>query len=218
MLGGRNLREIIEKSFDKIYDDLSLKIDKNNNDKIHAEEASTCTRLAYYNRRDPIRVEGEGRTMSMLNNGFKHSFGNMHAEYNVDGLAIEADADMIIADEFVVKVEVVSKLPEEPNPRHMLYLNACLFAFKKDRGFLIYVNGEGKSLEFTIARSNRMFEEIIRRARVLSTLLKEGKPPIVEPSELCQQCRYFERCYTVREKEEKGGDVIADLFGKGKKN
>ena len=63
-----------------------------------------------------------------------------------------------------------------------------------------------------------MFEEIIRRARVLSTLLKEGKTPIVEPSELCPSCKYYERCYAPRDKEEKGGDLIAELFGKNKKN
>ena len=211
------MREIINKSFDKIYDDLDLKIDKGNYDKIHIEEASICTRLAYYDRRDPLQMEVEGRTRSILKNSFRRSLGNMHAEYKVDTLAIEADADMIIGDEFVVRVEVVSELPDEPHPRHMLYLNACLFAFKKIRGFLIYVNAEGKSIEFSISKSNRMFEEIIRRARVLSTLLKEGKTPIVEPSELCQQCRYFERCYTVRQQEEKGDDLIAELFGTGKK-
>jgi CRISPR-associated exonuclease Cas4 len=83
---------------------------------------------------------------------------------------------------------------------------------------LVYIDGNGKSVEFSLAKSNKMFEETIRRARVLSTLLKEGKTPIVEPSELCQDCKYYERCYSPREKEEKGGDLIAELFGKNKKN
>jgi CRISPR-associated exonuclease Cas4 len=218
MLGARNLRDTIEKSFDKIHDDLGLKIDKSNSDRIHAAEASTCTRLAYYDRRDPLKPTGEQKNLAMLSNGFRHALGNLHSEYKVDALSIEANADIIIADEFVVRFEVVSELPEVPKPRHMLYLNACLFAFKKDEGFLIYVNGDGKSVEFSLSKNNRMFEEIVRRARVLSTLLKEGKTPIVEPSELCQRCRYYERCYAVREKEEKGGDLIAELFGKSKKN
>lgn len=219
MLGARDLRETIEKSFDKVNDELSLRIDKTNSDRIHAAEASTCTRLAYYDRRDPLRTSGEIRILSLLNNGFRRAVGNLRSEYKIDStLTIETNADMIIADEFVVRFEVVSELPEVPNPRDMLYLNACLFAFKKDEGFIIYLNGEGKSAEFSLTKNNRMFEEIVRRARVLSTLLKDNKVPIVEPSELCQNCRYYERCYAVRQKEEKGGDLIAELFGKSKKD
>jgi CRISPR-associated exonuclease Cas4 len=218
MLGGRDLRETINKTFDKVHDDLEVKIDKNNNDKIHAAEASTCTRLAFYDRRDPVRATGQSKNLAMLNNGFRKALQNLHAEYKVDTLSIEANADLIIGDEFVVRFEVVSQLPEVPNPRHMLYLNACLFGFKKIQGFLVYIDGDGKSVEFSVPKSNKMFEETIRRARVLSTLLKENKTPIVEPSELCQDCKYYERCYSPREKEEKSGDLIAELFGKSKKN
>jgi CRISPR-associated exonuclease Cas4 len=217
MLGTRDLRETIEKTFDKIYDDLSLRVDKTNSDRIHAAEASTCTRLAYYDRRDPLRAVGNSKNSTILNNGFRRALQNLHGEYKVDSLSIEVNADMIIADEFVVRFEVVSNLPEVPDPRHMLYLNACLFGFKKDQGFLIYLDPDGMSVEFSVHKNNRMFEEIVRRARVLSTLLKEGKVPIVEPSDLCPNCRYYERCYAVREKEEKGPDLIAELFGKGKK-
>jgi CRISPR-associated exonuclease Cas4 len=216
MLGGRDMRETINKAFDKIYDNLQPKIDRANSDRIHAEEASTCTRLAYYDRRDPLRASGEVKNRALLKNGFRRALENLHAEYKADTLTIEVDADIILADEFVVRFEVVSKLPEVPDPRHMLYLNACVFAFKKLQGFLIYFDGDGKSIEFSVSKSNKMFEEILRRARVLSTLLKEGKTPIVEPSELCQSCRYYERCYTPRPKEEKGGDLIAELFGKDK--
>ena len=212
------MREIIDKTFDKIHDDLEVKIDKANSDRIHAVEATTCTRLAYYDRRDPIRPSGELKNLALLNNAFRRGFENLRAEYKIDTLALEANADLIIADEFVVRFEVVSDLPDIPNPRHLLYLNVCLFAFKKIQGFLIYVNGEGRSVEFSVAKSNKMFEETVRRARVLSTLLKENKTPIVEPSELCQECKYYERCYAPREKEEKGGDLIAELFGKNKKN
>jgi CRISPR-associated exonuclease Cas4 len=59
-----------------------------------------------------------------------------------------------------------------------------------------------------------MFEEIVRRARVLSTLLKENKVPIVEPSELCMSCKYYERCYAREKRKESGDtDLIAELFG-----
>ena len=218
MLGARDLRGTINDALDKMYDNLEPKIDRTNSDRIHAKEASTCTRLAYYDRRDPLRSTGEVKNQSLINNGFRRSLENLRAEYKVDTLSIEVNADMIIGDEFVVRFEVVSDLPEVPDPRHMLYINACLFALNKFQGFIIYINGQGKSVEFSVSKSNKMFEETIRRARVLSTLLKEGKTPIVEPSELCQSCKYYERCYAPRDKEEKGADLIAELFGKNKKN
>ena len=218
MLGGRDLRETIEKTFDRLYDDLNVKIDKKNSEKIHAIEASSCTRLAYYERRDPLPPDNVSKISIILSNGMRHSLNNLHGEYKAENLTIEANADMIIADEHVVRFEIVPALPEVPHPSHLLYLNACLFAFNKDEGFLIYMTAEGKTAEFSVSKSNKMFEEIIRRARVLSTLLKDNKVPIVEPSDLCLRCKYFERCYA-REKGKDDGtsDILAELFGKRKK-
>jgi CRISPR-associated exonuclease Cas4 len=75
------------------------------------------------------------------------------------------------------------------------------------------MTADGKTVEFSTSKSNRMFEEIVRRARVLSTLLKDGKVPIVEPSDLCQRCKYYSRCYS-REKVKESGDILGELFGK----
>jgi CRISPR-associated exonuclease Cas4 len=150
----------------------------------------------------------------MLSNGMRKAMSNARGEYKMDGLTLEVNADMIIAGDYVVRFEVVPTLPEVPHPRHLLYINACLFAFNKDEGFLIYINAEGKTVEFSITKNNRMFEEIVRRARVLSTLLKENKVPIVEPCDLCLSCKYYERCYAREKDKERGGaDLIADLFG-----
>jgi len=218
MLGGRDLRETIEKTFDKLYEDLNVKIDKMNTDKIHAAEASSCTRLAYYERKDPMPPDSASKISILLSNGMRHSLSNLHGEYKAENLTIDVNADMIIADEYVVRFEIVPALPEVPHPRDLLYLNACLFALKRDEGFLIYMTVEGKTAEFSVSKSNKMFEEVIRRARVLSTLLKDNKVPIVEPSDLCLRCKYFERCYA-REKGKEDGtsDIIAELFGKRKK-
>jgi CRISPR-associated exonuclease Cas4 len=218
MLGGRDLRETIEKTFDRLYEDLNVKIDKKNNEKIHAIEASSCTRLAYYERKDPLPQDSVSKISILLSNGMRHSLSNLHGEYKAENLTIEVNADMIIADEYVMRFEIVPALPEVPHPRHLLYINACLFAFNKDEGFLIYMTSEGKTVEFSVSKSNKMFEEIIRRARVLSTLLKDNKVPIVEPSDLCLSCKYFERCYA-REKGKDDGtsDILAELFGKRKK-
>lgn len=217
MLGGRNLKAIIEKAIDGKYEELSTKIDKANADRIHAIEAVNCTRLAYYERKDPLPSETSAKISIFLDHGMRKSLGNIRAEYKVDSLSLIVDADMIIADEFVARFIVTPTLPEVPNPRHMLYLNACLFALGKEEGFLIYITAAGDTIEFSISKNNRMFEEVVRRARVLSALLKDGKVPIVEPSEFCTTCKYFERCYMREKVKGSSSTLLEDIFGKGTK-
>jgi CRISPR-associated exonuclease Cas4 len=213
LLGGRDFRRTIEKDLDKLHEDLSVKIDKKNPDKIHAIEAAGCTRFAYYERKDPLPPDNASKISGLLGSAMRHSLSNAHGEYKAEGLILHVNADLIMADEFVVRLEVVQTLPEVPHPRHMLYLNACLFGLNKDEGFLIYITAEGKTVEFSVTKNNRMFEEIIRRARVLSTLLKDGKVPIVEPSELCLNCRYYERCYARKQvKDESTGFILEEIF------
>jgi len=213
MLGGRDLRETIEKNLDKLHEDLSVKIDKKNSDRIHAVEACGCTRFAYYERKDPLPADNLSKILGLLENGMRHSLSNSRGEYKVDSLSLEVNADLIMADEFVVRFEIVAVLPEVPHPRHLMYLNACLFAFNKIEGFLIYMTAEGKTVEFSNTKNNRMFEEVVRRARVLSTLLKDGKVPIVEPSELCMNCKYYERCYARKQvKDESTGFILEEIF------
>jgi len=213
MLGGKDLREVIEDAIDDKYKNLSVKIDKTNPDRIHAIEASGCTRFAYYERKDSLPSDNATKIFSLLGNGMRHSLNNTPGQYKVDTLVLEVNVDMIIANEYIVRFEIVTTLPEVPHPQHMLYLNACLFAFNKDEGFLIYMTAEGKTIEFSVTKNNRMFEEIVRRAKVLSTLLKENRVPIVEPSDLCMSCKYFERCYARKKvKEESSGFILEEIF------
>ena len=213
MLGSRNLHEMIENTIDDIYKNLSIRIDKTNSDRIHAIEASGCTRFAYYERKDSLPLDNAAKISSLLGNGVRHSLNNVHGEYKIDTLALEVNADMIMANEFILKFEIVPALPEVPHPQHMLYLNACLFAFNKDEGLLIYVTEDGKMVEFSVTKNSRMFEELVRRARVLSTLLKENRVPIVEPSNICTTCKYFERCYARKKvKDESSGFILEEIF------
>jgi CRISPR-associated exonuclease Cas4 len=213
MLGGRNQHEIIEDAIDDIYKNLSVKIDKTNSDRIHAIEASSCTRFAYYERKDSLPSDNAAKISNLLGNSMRHSLSNIRGEYKIDTLALEVNADMIMADEFILRFEIVPALPEVPHPQHMLYLNACLFAFNKDEGFLIYMTEDGKMVEFSVTKNNKMFEEIVRRARVLSTLLKENRVPIVEPSNICITCKYYERCYARKKvKDEGSGFILEEIF------
>ena len=213
MLGGRDLRETIEKNLEKLHEDLSVKIDKKNPDRIHAAEACGCTRFAYYERKDPLPSNIASIVSSLLGDGLRKSLGNTRGEFKADSLSIEVNADLIMAGEYVVRFEVVQVLPEVPHPRHLMYLNACLFALNKAEGLLIYINAEGKTVEFSNTKNNRMFEEAVRRARVLNTLLKDGKVPIVEPSDLCAGCKYYERCYARKQvKDESSGNILEEIF------
>jgi CRISPR-associated exonuclease Cas4 len=196
MLGDRDVRKEIQKAVDKIYDDTRQKINREDPDRINAIEASRCTRLSYYERKDSLPSDNTTRMSFLLMEGLRRLLNNVRGEYKANNLILEVAADMIINDEFIVRFEVVVNLPDIPHPRDLLYLNACLFAFDKSEGILIYISVEGKSLEFSVTKNNKMFEEILRRARVLSTLLKESKVPIVEPCDFCLNCKYYERCYS----------------------
>ena len=214
MLGDIDIRKMIEKTLDKIYDDFQ-DVDKRNPDRIHALEVSRCTRLSYYERKDPLPGDKTARMSVLLKDSIRRTFNNVRGEYKVDNLILEVNADMVINEEFILRFEVVANLPEIPHPRDLLYLNACLFAFNKSDGIIMYVNLEGKTIGFSVTKNNRMFEEIIRRTRVLNTLLKESKVPIVEPSDLCLTCKYYQRCY-YREKKTSNFS-LETLLGIGKK-
>ena len=61
-----------------------------------------------------------------------------------------------------------------------------------------------------------MFEEVIRRVRVLSNLLDEEKLPILEPSTECARCQYYEKCYI---KEKIGKSLsLKEMIGLESKN
>lgn len=216
MLGDRDVRKMIEKTFDKIYNNLEIVSHKNDPDIIHVLEACRCTRLSYYERKDPNSAQGNVNKVSiLLKDSIRRSFNNIAGEYKVENLTIQGTADSIIDNQYVVRLELVTKLPETPHPRDLLYLNACLFIFDKIDGVLIYMTPEGQTLEFFVTKNNRMFEEVVRRARILSTLLKENKVPIIEPCDLCLSCKYYERCYY---RERKISTLsLESLFGLGKK-
>lgn len=215
MLGERDVKKMIEKTFDKIYANIGQISSKNDPDIIHVLEASRCTRLSYYERKDPVNTQGSIAKISiLLKDGIRRSFSNIDGEYKVDNLTLQATADAIIDDQYVARFELVTKLPDVPHPRDLLYLNACLFVFNKNDGVLIYMTPDGQSLEFFVTKNNRMFEDVVRRARILSTLLKECKVPIIEPCDLCLSCKYYERCY-YRERKISNFS-LESLFGRGK--
>ncbi|MEM2760293.1 MAG: hypothetical protein QXU32_01210 [Nitrososphaerales archaeon] len=201
MLGDRNLRDIILRAVDDIYRDFDSQIDKTDNKRIHVKEVITCLRRSYYDRRNPLLPTSAQKVSTIISTGIRKSIkGVTTAEYSIDsGLLLVDSADTIV-DDVVIRFVIVDRLPKTPNPKDLLHLNANLWIFQKMEGVLVYMTNDGKSVEFAFTRDKQMFEETVRRARVLNTLLTEEKVPILEPSEMCQTCPYYERCYIQQKK------------------
>jgi CRISPR-associated exonuclease Cas4 len=81
---------------------------------------------------------------------------------------------------------------------------------------IIYITSDREEFTFSLTRDKKMFEEVIRRVRVLSDLLIEQKTPILEPSINCLNCQYYQRCF-ISKKNSKQFD-LAEILGLSKEN
>jgi CRISPR-associated exonuclease Cas4 len=210
MLGGRNFHKLIEDELIKISKKLALDYDSNG---IHVSEITRCSRLSYFERMDPFVDEYSNALSNIFKGSLTKLLNGITREYKVDDLTIYATVDLMIDNEIIINFVPVSKLPEYPHPNDLLYTNASMFIFDIQGGFIVYFTPEGKFAEFSVSESKRMFEQVVRRARILYLLLKEKKTPVVEPSELCFSCKYFQRCFG----QQKESEHLLDILGIGKK-
>ena len=137
-------------------------------------------------------------------------YGAQPKDFSLEDINLQTQADLIV-DDLIMIFRSAGKHPESPNAKDLLYINACMWAYDKADGVIIYINGRGDEVSFSVTKDKKMFEETIRRVRVLNDLLKEKKTPILETSIDCTECQYFERCYT----KIKMGKTI-NFFGAGK--
>lgn len=210
MLGGRNFHKLIEDELIKISKKLTLDYDSNG---IHVSEITRCTRLSYFERMDPFVDEYSNALSNMFKGSLTKLLNGITRQYKVDDLTLHATVDLMIDNEMIINFVPVSILPEYPHPNDLLYTNASMFIFDIQGGFIVYFTPEGKFVEFSVSESKRMFEQVVRRARILYLLLKEKKTPVVEPSELCFSCKYFQRCFGQQNESEH----FLDILGIGKK-
>ena len=210
MLGGRNFHKLIEDELIKISKKLTLDYDSNG---IHVSEITRCSRLSYFERMDPFLDEYSNDLSNISKSSLTKLLNGITREYKVDDFTIYATVDLMIDNEMIINFVPVSKLPEYPHPKDLLYTNASMFIFDIQGGFIVYFTPEGKFVEFSVSESKRMFEQVVRRARILYLLLKEKKTPVVEPSELCFSCKYFQRCFG----QQKESEHLLDILGIGKK-
>ena len=209
-MGDRDYRKLIKTAIDSIGKQIELQIDANDIKTIHLDEVVRCLRRSYYDRVEPEEID---RTSFVdLVGGLLRSkgYGSKTGEFEIDDLKLKGQTDMII-DEVVFVLRSANTLPDNPIARDLLYLNTCMWIFDKTEGLIVYLTGDGKETSFSLSRGKKMFEEVVRRARVLHDLLKEKKVPILEPSDECSTCQYYERCY-IKQKIAKSIS-IKDLVG-----
>jgi len=215
--GDRDYKQVVRDAIDSIGEDISLKIDTKDINTIYLHEATKCLRRSFYDRMDPLETE-QTQFNKVLGGLFRKMKSNATTgRYDMDGgLVLKGDADMI-KDDVILIFRSVDKFPENPMPADMLYLNACMWLFEKIEGVIVYITPDGKEESFVANRNQKMFEEVIRRTKVLHDLLEKNKadpkakPPIIESLD-CLDCQYYERCYI---KKKTGKTItISSLFGK----
>ncbi len=194
MLGDRDYRQLIKKAIDSIGHEIQPKIDPNDIKTIHLHEVVQCLRRSYFDRVEPKQVERRGFNdlVSGLLRNMK--YGSKSGEFKMEDIGINGQADMIV-DDAVIIFRSANRLPENPIARDLLYLNTCLWIFDKMDGIIIYITSERQETSFSLSRNKKMFEEVARRIRIFNNLLKEKKVPILEPSDECSNCQYYEKCY-----------------------
>ena len=208
-MGDRDFRKVIQNSIESVGRELDYKFDKGDISKIHANEVTGCLRRAFYDRTDEIEVDRTSFS-DLIGGMFRQlEYGAQPKDFSLEDISLQAQADLIV-DDLVMIFRSAGKHPEGPNAKDLLYINACMWAYDKVDGVIIYINGKGDEVSFSVTKNKKMFEETVRRVRVLNDLLKEKKTPILETSIDCTGCQYFERCYT----KIKMGKTI-NFFGAG---
>ena len=213
MMGDRDFRTIIQTALRSIGKELQLDIDSKNTQTIHLQEVVQCLRRSYFDRIDPIEIERRGFNELLSGLLRKLEYGSDPKEFEIDDIRLKGQTDMLVDDVIMLFRPAQNEL-DNPLANDVLYLNACLWIYDKTEGIIVYITGDRKETTFSLTRNNKMFEEVVRRVRVLNDLLKKQKAPILEPSTECSECQYYERCF-MKKKNSKHVD-IGEMLGLGK--
>ena len=213
MMGDRDFRAIIQNALGSIGRELQLDIDSKDIQTIHIQEVVQCLRRSYFDRIDPMEIERRGFNELLSGLLRKLEYGSEPKVFEIDQIKLKGQTDMLLDDIVILFRSALGEL-DNPLANDVLFLNACLWIYDKPEGIIVYISGDRKESTFSLTRNKKMFEEVIRRVRVLNNLLKEQKAPILEPSTECSDCQYFERCF-MKKKNSKHVD-IGEMLGLGK--
>ncbi|MBI2127821.1 MAG: hypothetical protein HYW92_03530 [Nitrosarchaeum sp.] len=197
MMGDRDFRSIVKNAVDSIGRELEIEIDAKDIKTIHLKEVVQCLRRSYYDRVDSKEVERRGFNDLLSGMLRKLQYGSNPKEFAIDDIKLRGQVDMMV-DDSIILFRPANTSIETPLANDLLYLNACMWIYDKTDGIIIYITGNKEEIMFSLTRDKKMFEEVIRRVRVLSDLLKEQKTPILEPSNDCTDCQYYQRCFITK--------------------
>ena len=214
-MGDRDFRSIIQSALGSIGKELEIEIDSKDIQTIHLQEVVQCLRRSYFDRIDPNEIEKRGFNELLSGLLRKLQYGSEPKEFAIEDIKLKGQVDMIVDDSILLFRSAIGEL-ENPQANDILYLNACMWIYDKEDGVIVYITGDRKETTFSLTRNKKMFEEIIRRVRVLNDLLKEQKTPILEPSSECSDCQYYERCFMKRKNAKQLS--LGDMLGIGKKD
>jgi CRISPR-associated exonuclease Cas4 len=213
MMGDRDYRQLIKNAIESIGKDIEPKIDNKNNKVIFIHEAVRCLRRSYYDRVEPIDIRRTSFSNLMAGLLQKMEYGGKEGEFAIEDITLKGKADMIVDDAIII-FRSTQKILDGPFASDLLYLNSCMWIFNKSEGIVVYMTADGEETSFSLTKEKKMFEEVVRRVRVLKDLLEERKVPILEPSIECSSCQYYERCFV---KQKIGKQInIQELFGLSK--
>jgi len=215
MMGDRDYRSTIKNAVESIGRELEIEIDSDDFKTIHLLEVTQCLRRSYYDRTDSKDVERRGFNDLLSGLLRKLEYGSEPKEFSIDDIRLKGQADMIV-DDIIILYRPILKTLESPQASDLLYLNACLWIYDKKDGMIIYITSDKEEFTFSLTRDKKMFEETIRRVRVLSDLLTEHKTPILEPSLNCIDCQYYQRCFIAKKNTKQLS--LAEMLGLSKEN
>ncbi len=215
MMGDRDYRSVIKNAIDSIGKELEIDIDATDYKTIHLQEVVQCLRRSYYDRTDSKEVERRG--FNDLTSGLlrKLEYGSEPKIFEIDDIKLKGQSDMIL-DDIIILFRSSKEIPESPQANDLLYLNACLWIYDKPDGMIVYITRDREEFTFSLTRDKKMFEEVIRRVRVLNDLLNEQKTPILEPSLSCLDCQYYQRCFISKKNSKQLS--LAEMLGLSKEN
>ena len=214
-MGERDFRKIVKSAVESIGKELEVQIDSKDIQTIHLHEVVQCLRRSYYDRVDPQEIERGGFNELLSGLLRKLEYGSEPKEFVIDDIRLKGQVDMIVDDTILLFRSAEAEL-ENPLGSDILYLNTCMWIYDKHDGIVVYISKDRKETMFSLTRNKKMFEEIIRRVRVLKDLLKEQKLPILEPSTECSECQYYERCYMKKKNSKQVS--LSEMLGMGNKD
>jgi CRISPR-associated exonuclease Cas4 len=214
-MGERDFRKTVKSAVESIGKELEVQIDPKDIQTIHLNEVVQCLRRSYYDRVDPQEIKRGGFNELLSGLLRKLEYGSEPKEFAIDDIRLKGQVDMIVDDTIILFRSGTAEL-ENPLGSDILYLNTCMWIYDKHDGIVVYISKDRKETIFSLTRNKKMFEEIIRRVRVLNDLLKEQKLPILEPSADCSECQYYERCYMKKRNAKQIS--LAGMLGMGNKD